>query len=269
MDCRKPAALAFGLLLGGMGCTHLETVKESNVAPPDGVEVRKEADKPKRQPQPATLVSFGNLYEKTARDENTPPDKRDQLLEQARKSYQQALKIDPKHVPALLALARLYESTDDHTRALATYTKALKEKPKDASIWCDLGMAHARRKEWDQAVTALRKATELDPEDKQYCNYLGFTLARAGMYEESYSAFRKTQGEGVAHYNVARMLQHVQQVDLSKQHLRLALEADPRLAQAQQMLAQLESPNPSGGAQPAGNVMPAGFESPAGSPQGN
>lgn len=263
MDCRKPAVLAFGLWLGGLGCTHLETVKETNQLPP-GAELRKEADKPKRPPQPATLVAYGALYERTANEPNAAPAIREQMLEQARKSYQQALKVDPKHVPAMLALARLHDSSNDHERAIATYKKALVEKPKEGGIWCDLGMCHARRKEWDQAIAALRKATELDPENRQYSNYLGFTLARAGQFDASYSAFRKTQGEALAHYNVARMLYHVQQVDLSKEHLRLAVQADPQLAPAQHMLAQLENPHPVAPATPPESaITPANFEAPA------
>jgi tetratricopeptide (TPR) repeat protein len=271
MECRRPAVLAVGLFLGGLGCTHLETVQDITGSPPPGAEVRKEKDKPPRQPQPATLVAFGNLNERTANQPDTPLANREQLLDQARKSYQQALKVDTKCVPAMVALARLYETRDDHARAVAMYDQALRLNPKDADLWCDLGMCRARRKEWAEAIAALRKATELDPENKQYSNYLGFTLARAGHYEESYSAFRKTQGEALAHYNVARMLHHVRQVELSKEHLRLALQADPQLAQAQQLLAQIENPNPDSIAAapaPDGAVVPAGFETPANPPQG-
>jgi tetratricopeptide (TPR) repeat protein len=272
MDCRKPAVLAVGLFLGGLGCTHLQKLPETPDALPPGAEVRKEADKPARQPQPATLVAYGNLHERSANEPDVPQANRDMMLDQARKSYQQALKVDPKYIPAMLALARLYEARDDHARALAMYDQALRLNPKDAGIWCDLGMCRARRKEWGEAITALRKATELDPENKQYSNYLGFTLARAGQFDESYNAFRKTQGEAVAHYNVARMLNHVGQTELGKQHLRLALQADPKMAQAQQLLAQLENPNPNAIATaPAEDnaVAPAGLQAPANSPSSN
>ena len=80
MDCRKPAVLAFGLFLGGVGCTHLDTVQDKNVTPPPGVEVRKEVDKPRRQPQPATLVSFGELHERTANEPDAIPAKLGEMI---------------------------------------------------------------------------------------------------------------------------------------------------------------------------------------------
>jgi tetratricopeptide (TPR) repeat protein len=197
-------------------------------------------------------VSFGDLYQRGAAEPGRTPAQMEQMYDQARKAYQQALKIDSKCVPAHLSLARLYDKTGDHTRAVASYHKVLDLKPKDAVVWHELGMSHARAKEWDKAVEGLTTAADLDKENKQFARSLGFCLARAGQHEKSYTALCRAENEATAHFDVARMLHHIHQDELSKQHLRLALQADPKLAQAQEMLVELET-----GAPAAQQLVPA------------
>jgi tetratricopeptide (TPR) repeat protein len=125
-------------------------------------------------------------------------------------------------------------------------------------------MCHARKKEWEPALKCLRKAGELDPENRQFSHNLGYCLARSGRYEESLACFTKTDGEAKAHYNLARMLHHMQQDDLSRQYLRTAVEKDPYLIPAKELLAQLEN----GVAAPR-EVVPTGHEASDVAPQGS
>jgi tetratricopeptide (TPR) repeat protein len=143
--------------------------------------------------------------------------------------------------------------------AVKWYRKGLEKQPKEASLWLNLGMCHARRKDWAPATEALRHAAELDPETRQNWNMLGFCLARCGRPDEALAAFRKGSGEAQAQYNLARMLYQTHQDAEARQHLQVALEANPRFEAAQRLLAQLEGREP---ADPA--VMQAGFDQPAG-----
>src|SRR5262249_21619533 len=114
---------------------------------------------------------------------------------------------------------------------------------KNDLLWWELGICHARAREWDHAVSCLRKAYELDPENRfpGYGNSLGYCLARVGKYEESLAIFRKTTNEADAQFQLAQMLHHVKQDDMSRHHLRLALKANPNLVEARKMLAELEN----------------------------
>jgi tetratricopeptide (TPR) repeat protein len=100
-------------------------------------------------------------------------------------------------------------------------------------------MAQARQKQWEPALAHLKEASDLDPENRSYETTYAYTLARAGKWQESYQAFCKLGTPAEAHYNLARMLHHLQQDDASREHLALALQADPNLASARQMLASL------------------------------
>lgn len=255
MDCRKALALALGLAVGGSGCVTTKTTGGSGSSPADPVPYQAKKPLPPRIPKASTCAAFGDFRAKQAATEpNVPDTERERYRDQARRAYQQALQIDPSYLPAYTGLARLYTELRDYDRAVATFQKALKAHPKEASLWFDLGMVYSRQKKWDPALENLQAALKLDPENRQYVTTFGYCLARAGRFEESVTVLAGVVGRGEAHYRVARMAHHMNQDDLCKQHLQLALNEKPDLADARRMLAQLE-----GRAQP---VAPAGFDKP-------
>ena len=115
----------------------------------------------------------------------------------------------------------------DHAHAVATYQKAAQKFPNAPSVFYELGMCHGGEKEWDQAIRNLARAAELDPENRKIVDALGWMQARAGRYDDSLATFMKVHDEPEAHYKLAWMLQHLNEIDLCKQHLRAALDKEP------------------------------------------
>jgi tetratricopeptide (TPR) repeat protein len=203
-------------------------------------------------------VAYGELHEKAALEPQRLPAEREELLNKARLAYQQALQISPKDLPALLALARLYTLEGESERALATYNRAFAAHPNNPSPRYELGMWHARRKEWDMALQNLQKAVEIDPENRGYRHTYGLCLARAQRYDESLAVLTKLEGAANAHYDLARMLRHLDQNEACKEHLRLALAAKPEHLEAQQLLESMEPSTPA----PANPIAPVAAENP-------
>ena len=257
MDCRKLLALLCGVA-GCVGKGGPQVVAPPSTPAQIVEKARKDGDLPKTKPSAQSCLAAGVMFEAEADDPRSQPAHREMHRNQARIAYQQALDLDPNNPMPFRRLGALYVKIGDHERAVATYQAGLRKHPKEAPIWHDLGMAHARRKEWDPAATALKKAVECDPENRTYSHALGHCLARAGRVEESVACFRATVGEAQAHYNVARMMRHMKRDDLARQHLELALKAEPALDAAKQMLAQFD-----GNAPADADVVPAGFEEPA------
>jgi tetratricopeptide (TPR) repeat protein len=204
--------------------------------------ITKEAELPKRNPKASTCVAFANYQVREATHPKTPANARQEMLDQARKAYHQALRIDPKCLPAHFGLANLYIVEADYPRAFETYRKALQAHPQSAELWNTLGMCHARLKEWDPALAALKKAADLDPENRQYAKMLGLCLARAGRVEDSVACLTRVMPPAEAYCNVARMLHHLNKDEESKHYIQLALQAQPDLAAARELLASLEHP---------------------------
>ena len=248
MDCRKMLLPALWLLTSAIGCatdrgTSAPAVRET--APPPLASnspynpPKTELEGPKRVPKAATCVSAGDFFAGEAVFLDKDSTAQEQMRNKARIEYQQAIAIDPTHIPAYQSLARLYVEMEDFEHAVATYRKALQLQPRNSSVWFGLGMCQARRKDWPASIDSLSHAVEFDPENRQYVNFLGFALARAGQYQASLNCFGRQSNEAMAHYQLARMLQHLQKYDLARQCVLTALQKDPNLKPAQELLTQL------------------------------
>jgi tetratricopeptide (TPR) repeat protein len=283
MEWRKGLWLALGLGGAVGGCQHQEMTLSPGAVPPGAV-VQKAPQGPKKMPTTDTLVKFGDFRLKEATGPQYEPAQREALLEEARKSYQEALKRDAKCVAAYQGLGRLYVLTDQYGKAVEQYQKALKKAPKDGSIWFDLGMCYKHMQEWDKALDAIRKAADLDPENRDYANALAVLLARAGRYQESLDCFSRVSGPAMAQYKLGCTLRYLNQPELSRKCLEAALQENPQLGQAQAVLSELdgdqgirpvgytepqpapadnpETPFPSGGETPPLRPQPAGENPP-------
>jgi tetratricopeptide (TPR) repeat protein len=256
MDCRRSVQLATLCLLPlffclASGCTPT-TQQVVNQPPPTraAVTAKKEADLPKIAPKPSTCVASAEFFRGEANGPKYSPTQRDELREKARVEYLQALRQEPNNVPAQLGLARLYFDMNNHDQAVAAYQKALKQDPKNVTLLYELGMVYARSREWEPALVHLKGAYTLDPNNKQCATTYGHCLARSGHIDEALDVYRQAVGEAMAHYNLARMLHHMNQPELCRQQLDMALRADPQLSEARELLVQLSTSRTPGTVQP-------------------
>jgi len=180
---------------------------------------------------------MGALAEQMADDPNRPANEREQFRAKARQSYQKAVEADAKYAPAYLALAASYAASNEGEQALANFAKAAQAAPNDAAVWAAQGNYFARIKEWDAAIESLSRAIQLEPGNKDHLKKLGFALARAGRVDEGYAVLAKCMSEADARYNVARMLQHLEQPMACRWYLQMALQADPNYQPAREALA--------------------------------
>lgn len=255
MDCRVALGLAVGLLSGAVGCQHqvatlpepsrLSTPTPAAEPPPDPSQIKKASSLPRKDPPVLALVKLGDFKAGEAFTQGISPERQQAMRDEARQEYQRALSIDPKCLPAYQGLARLYTAMQDHSRAVETYQKALQVAPTNTALWYELGMNHNYEKEWDRALECLGRATQLEPDNRDYMNTLGVVLARVGRFQEGLECFVRTSGDAMGHYRMARTLQHLQQPELSRQYLDLALQKDPNLATAQAMRGEIDgAPEP-------------------------
>ncbi len=255
MDCRASLLLGLGLLAGTAGCTPTSFVKPSEAQSAKAEKPAETKKLAKRKPSAEACVTFGDFLLKEATGGKRSEVEQRQMLDQARRAYQQALEINPKYLPAHRGLAQVYLAEGDSERAFTSYQASLKVFPQEPLLWYDLGLAHGRNKEWQPAVDALAQACDLAPGDRRYVHALGYCLARAGAYDQSVDCFRRVDSEARAHYNVARMLLQMNQTELGRQHLQLALKIEPELKEAKELLARADAGHGS-----AITVVPVQFE---------
>jgi tetratricopeptide (TPR) repeat protein len=234
-------------LISSAGCIQTSKTIPQSAVPPNAKIVKAE-DQPKITPPTDTCIAFADLRLHAATDGSTQGESREEALSQARKLYDQALKSDPKCLDAYKGLAKLELARGNYDGALDYYRKALTISPKAAPIWYDLGACQARHGNWSAAVESLQQASTLDSSNRAYVKNLGFCLAKNGRYDDSIACFKRIMDEGQARYNLARLLHYEKQDDLCRLQIRMALQANPSLAAAQEFLAQLDNPIPAGSA---------------------
>lgn len=138
-----------------------------------------------------------------------------QNLGAAKRSYEQALKINSKYSEARNNLGTLAYERKDFRGAIREYNRALLLSPSSATIYSNLGTAHFARKQYEEAAKAYQQALKLDPEvfDSQgtagtilqertveerakFHYYLAKTYAEAGMNDRALVSIRKALEEG-------------------------------------------------------------------------
>ena len=137
-------------------------------------------------------------------------------LDNAKKSYERAIKLKKDYVEAINNLGTVYYAKKSYRRAVNYYKKALKlagGEPKSASIYMNLGTAYFARKKYDDATAAYQSAMKLDPlVFERHSNY-------GVMLEE-----RSVTERAKYHFYVAKLYAKDGRNDLAIQYLRKALE---------------------------------------------
>ena len=277
MDCRTTLGLALCLLGGAAGCqhqvvsgpdpTHSPMPLQVGEKPPDPSQIKKISSLPKKDPPAVVVVKLAEFKAGEAFAADIPPDRQQAMRDEAREDYQRALKIDPKCLPAHQGLARLYMAMQDYGRAAETYQRALQIAPQCGPLWYELGRCQNYLKNRSQALECLNRAVQLEPENRDYLNTLGVLMAQVGRYPESLDCFVRSSGDALGHYRLARTLQHLQQPELSRHYLELALQKNPNLAMAQAMRTEMDgrpnSPNsPSPPTPPSQTIQRTSYQEP-------
>jgi tetratricopeptide (TPR) repeat protein len=137
-------------------------------------------------------------------------------LDQAKKSYEHALKLKKDYVEAINNLGTVYYAQKSYRRAIKYYKKALKiapNDPKSASIYMNLGTAYFARKKYEDATKSYQVALTMDPQIfERHSNY--------GVLLEE----RTVEERAKYHFYVAKLYAKDGRNELAIQYLRKALE---------------------------------------------
>jgi tetratricopeptide (TPR) repeat protein len=136
-------------------------------------------------------------------------------LDNARKSYERAIKLRSDYPEAINNLGTIYYAKKSYRRSITQYRKALRYTPESASIMSNLGMSYFARKNYELAFSTFQDALKLDPdvfehrsamgvllqersvdERAKFHYYLAKTCAKAGDVEHALMYIRKALEEG-------------------------------------------------------------------------
>lgn len=135
------------------------------------------------------------------------------LIDDAKKSYQKSIKLNPQYAEAVNNLGTIYYAQKHYRRAIGEYHKALKLAPNSASIYSNLGTAEFSRKKYKEASEAYQKALSLDPEVFEHRSSYGTLLQERSVAEKARF-----------HYYLAKTYANAGDNEHAIQYIRMALE---------------------------------------------
>jgi len=193
-----------------------------------------EAPAPKKLKNPGRLnLAYGRWQEQIGQ------------LSEARKSYDLALKDDPKSADAVLGLARLDLLAGRVREAEAGFQRAARMAPNDAEVLHSLGQYYASQERWSEAVRWLDGALNIARVDSSGAEtttieyHLALAKARSGDVAGAFPHFANSIGEAEGHYNIGYILLEKGQKGAAEHHLELALRDRPDLHEAQALLDEM------------------------------
>jgi tetratricopeptide (TPR) repeat protein len=154
----------------------------------------------------------------------------------AQQQYEKALEVETNCLAALVGLSRLYHRQGRMDEAIRLCHLAVEVHPESGLAHNDLGLCYARRMQVERAVESLSAAVQLQPESQLYRNNLAAALVLAGRIEEARMHLAQVHGSAITEYNLGYLLHKQGKRDAARDHFQRALQLDPALRPAAQML---------------------------------
>ena len=108
-----------------------------------------------------------------------------QRSDEAFQEYLNAIKVDPNHVKARIAIAVLQAKRGDYLTSIAELKIIVEKSPSDAYIYNNLGYAYYLNGDYNNAVLALEKALAIDSTNVRTMNNLADSLYKLGQTERA------------------------------------------------------------------------------------
>lgn len=112
--------------------------------------------------------------------------------EEAVKSFQKALLLDPTNNTASGGLAKSYQALGQFDRAEAAYSQAINLRPDYWGGYYDLGMYYYRRGQLDQAAAQMQKVISLVPGNSRAYSDLGGIYYLLDRHDDARAMFQKS-----------------------------------------------------------------------------
>jgi tetratricopeptide (TPR) repeat protein len=161
----------------------------------------------------------------------------------ARKSFEQALRLDPGSTGASNGLARIEVGSKQTPQAVARIDAQFAKNPKNARLALLAGRAHASAGEYDKAESLFKQAIELDPSFAAAYNTLGQLYVQQNKLDQArreYEGLVAKQPSNVQAHTMVAMLLHAKgKIAEAKSQYEKIVALDQRASVAANNLAYL------------------------------
>ncbi len=162
-------------------------------------------------------------------------------FDKANEFYTKALEVEPNNLSALLSVARLANRQKDSQKALEYYAKAEKVSPKSTEIYSESGQIHVAMGQYAQARAQFQKAVNLEPTSRAHRVQLAGLMVDQGQVTEALQEIQQVDTPAMANYQIAYIYASRKNVPVAQQYLQAALQLDPNLQPARDLMGSLQN----------------------------
>ena len=161
-------------------------------------------------------------------------------LDEAKKSYQMILEIDPSYSKATHRLGVIAAQREDIDLAIELLLSAEKITPNSANLLADLGYVLLLDRQLTAAEEYLSRAFELNSEDPRITNNLALAFGYQGETERALDLFRRCNPESQSLTNIGYVHSQLGELERARHYFHAALDIDPKIQQAAAGLVEVE-----------------------------
>lgn len=153
--------------------------------------------------------------------------------------YEQALRLNPKHVPTLYRMGVVLTKQKKYDDAVAMWKRYIDATGNLASGYSNLGFTYEMAADVPNAEAAYKQGLDIDPKDNSCRMNYGLMLARQNRTDEAKSELAEVLSPAEISYNLATIYEQQGAMARAKEELQNALAENPAMKEAQDKLASL------------------------------
>lgn len=153
--------------------------------------------------------------------------------------YEQAVRLNPKHVPSLYRMGVVMTKTRQYDKAVGWWNKYIAATGGIASGYSNLGFTYEMAGDVANAEKAYQQGLAIDPKSQPCRVNLGLMYARNNRTDEAKENLAMCLSPAEVSFNLATIYEQQGAIALAKTELKKALEQNPNMTEAQMKLATL------------------------------
>ena len=154
--------------------------------------------------------------------------------------YNEALKLNPKYLPALCRLGVVYAELKNYDLSIATWNRYIAASGDAGFAYGNLGYCYELAGYPSLAKATYLKGISKDPKNGPCRTNYGIMMARQGNISEAIKMWNPVLSDAQIHYNLASIYQNSGRKAEAKAEYERALQCDPTLIDARARLSSLE-----------------------------
>ncbi|MBI5179359.1 MAG: tetratricopeptide repeat protein [Nitrospinae bacterium] len=159
---------------------------------------------------------------------------------------EKAHQIAPDDARAPFLTGRAFFEKGDEKRAVEEFEKALAMEKNNVKMIMDIGNLFLEKNRIDEALSYFNMAKDKSPDFLYIYNRIGIALSRAGRFDEAEQTYNHAlaidKEDAGLYFNIGMMWHRRQNDPKSVEFFKKAVELDPFMKEAREMLAKVQPP---------------------------